>query len=237
MKIKAGNFLFRFRNILFPLLYLTLFFREISLFPDTRIVLVLGLSLVIVGQGIRIMTVGMDYIIRGGRNRCVYASTLVTGGLFSLCRNPLYLGNLFILTGFGVVSGSAWYLFFSMPLLYLSYACIIAAEEHFLYQQFGEEYIIYCQSTPRFIPRLREAGRVFRKCKFNWRRVVVKEYTTLYITFLIGLALGTVVLLDEFSASAVRLPVALALMATLMCIIVRFLKKSGRLSAHSAFRD
>lgn len=236
MIVSTGNFLFRTRNILFPLLYLALFIRDASVFSHPRAALVTGLVLVLAGQSIRILTVGMDYIVRGGRNKRVYASTLVTKGLFSLCRNPLYLGNLLILTGFGIASGSLWYLFISMPLLYLAYACIIAAEEHFLRQRFGEEYTAYCQQTPRLFPRLRDAGSVFKKCVFNWQRVVVKEYSTLYITFLIALGLSSVVLLDELNPHTVMLPALIGLIATLLCITVRCLKKSGRLSANSAPR-
>ncbi|WET42322.1 methyltransferase family protein [Citrobacter enshiensis] len=63
------------------------------------------------GQGIRILTVwGWITLYAGGRNRQVYADNLVQSGLFEHCRNPLYLGNLLLIIGFGVMANNLWYL-------------------------------------------------------------------------------------------------------------------------------
>lgn len=229
MMVNLGNFLFKVRNGLFPLLYVALFINNQLLFSNPKVNLFFGFILVLSGQAIRVLTVGMDYIVRGGRNRQVYANDLVQNGLFSLCRNPLYLGNLSILTGFGIASGSAAYLFFSMPLLYFSYACIIAAEESFLRKRFGEKYNNYCRHVPRLIPRLRSIMN-FRYETFNWRRVVVKEYSTCYITFMVMLALSSIIMVKETSLTAISLPATLAVLATMACILIRYLKKRGILS-------
>src|SRR5678815_5444661 len=69
-----------------------------------------GLLIALSGQVLRAVTIGLEYIIRGGRNRQVYAEKLVTGGMFAHCRNPLYVGNFLVLVGLGVASCSALFL-------------------------------------------------------------------------------------------------------------------------------
>lgn len=232
MMVTLGNFLFRTRNALFPVLYLTLFvgFERVS--DASELMLIMGGVIALTGQGIRILTVGLDYIVRGGRNRQVYADDLVQSGLFAHCRNPLYLGNLLMIIGFGVASNNPWYLAFSLPLFFLAYACIIAAEEHYLRGRFGDDYRRYCAHTPRLLPRLSGLTQTLHTFSFNWRRVVVKEYSTICITLLVLVLLSGRVMNE--SAADWMTSVALIVVILLACVIVRALKKSGRLSARVA---
>ena len=96
-----------------------------------------GTAVVLLGQIIRAMTIGLDYIIRGGRNRRVYAEDLVTTGIFSHCRNPLYVGNLLVLLGLGIAANSIYFVGILMPLFLLFYQAIVLAEENFLRNKFG----------------------------------------------------------------------------------------------------
>src|SRR4026208_1568347 len=97
MIVRIGNFLFHYRNGLFPAAYLLLVFPSRALFENYRLALALGFFIAFAGQLIRALTIGLEYIVRGGRNRQVYADKLVQGGVFAHCRNPLYLGNYLIL--------------------------------------------------------------------------------------------------------------------------------------------
>ena len=104
-----GNFLFHTRNVLFPILIAMVLF----LWPPVAIdnvpgvyLMIVGLLMVMIGQGLRILTIGLVYIVRGGRKRRIYAKKLVTDGLFSHCRNPLYVGNILIVIGFLFISGN-----------------------------------------------------------------------------------------------------------------------------------
>lgn len=232
MMVTLGNFLFRTRNALFPVLYLTLFvgFERVS--DASELMLIMGGVIALTGQGIRILTVGLDYIVRGGRNRQVYADDLVQSGLFAHCRNPLYLGNLLMIIGFGVASNNPWYLAFSLPLFFLAYACIIAAEEHYLRGRFGDDYCRYCAHTPRLLPRLSGLTQTLHTFSFNWRRVGVKEYSTICITLLVLVLLSGRVMNE--SAADWMTSAALIVVILLACVIVRALKKSGRLSARVA---
>src|SRR5690349_20743900 len=104
--IKIGNFFFRYRNVLFIFLYLLLFIPSPLLFSEHYFgsafyvwPIILGLVITISGQAIRGATIGLSYIIRGGNKGKVHAEDLVTSGIFNHCRNPLYVGNILMLSG------------------------------------------------------------------------------------------------------------------------------------------
>ena len=102
--ITIGNFFFKYRNWLFIILYLLLFVPSPPLFGKDTFgqhyfwwPIIIGLIITITGQAIRGATIGLAYIIRGGKEGKVYAEELVTTGIFSHCRNPLYVGNILML--------------------------------------------------------------------------------------------------------------------------------------------
>src|SRR5208282_5943486 len=150
--VRIGNFFFHYRNGLFPLVYLLLIFKSPGLFPDFRTALAIGLAVTVLGQFLRAITIGLEYIIRGGRNRQVYAEKLVTGGIFTHCRNPLYVGNLLIILGVGGASNSHLFMCIGFPFFLFAYRAIVAAEENFLRNKFGAEFDEYCARVNRFLP-------------------------------------------------------------------------------------
>ncbi len=189
-----GHFLFKYRNLLFPLLFVPLaailppgFLRGDS--PVNAALDEVGVLVVIAGLALRALVVGLAYIKRGGKGKKVYADALVTDGIFAHSRNPLYLGNILILLGLALVHGSPWLLLVGFPFLVFCYLCITAAEEEFLARKFGPAYDAYCRSVPRFIPRIRGLGDTIRSMDFDWRRVIEKEYGTHFgaVTGILGL--------------------------------------------------
>jgi len=111
--IQIGNFFFKYRNILFIFLYLLLFVPSPPLFGEHALgphyywfPIVTGLMVTFAGQLIRGGTIGLQYIIRGGVDKKVYADKLVTEGVFSHVRNPLYVGNVLMLLGVGILANS-----------------------------------------------------------------------------------------------------------------------------------
>jgi len=75
---------------------------------------------------------------------------LVTSGVYSISRNPAYLGLVLIIAGMAMWVGSLspWLVVLFFPvLLYRSY---IRAEEARLMEQFGASYRQYCQLVPRW---------------------------------------------------------------------------------------
>jgi hypothetical protein len=161
----------------------------------------------------------------------VYAEDLVSTGIFAHCRNPLYVGNILMLLGVGILSNSAYYVLIVMPLFLFIYQAIVLAEENFLRSKFGLKFDEYCATVNRWVPSLRGLSTTFSSMKFNWRRWVLKEYNTQFV-WLTGIAL---LLLFEYpqivqSDSEHRnqlLTIVLPFLAV-GYIVVRYLKKSGK---------
>lgn len=179
--VALGNFLFHHRNKLFPIFYLLLFVPSPRVTDNVMWMLGVGFVGALAGQAIRIGTIGLKYIIRGGRGRRVYAEDLVTDGIFAHCRNPLYVGNILILGGLGVMSNSVLFNLVATPLFVFMYSAIVRAEEDFLRGRFGEAYDRYTDDVNRWIPSARGLGKTLGSMEFNWRRVLIREYTTTYI--------------------------------------------------------
>ena len=177
--IALGNFLFRHRNALFPLVFVVLLVLPGSpLFADPVVAAAAGAAITFTGQTIRVLTIGLQYIIRGGRHGKVYADDLVTGGVYSVCRNPMYVGNVLMMTGLALAANSRVTLLFGLVLALVTYSAIVAAEEHYLRGKFGTAYEEYCRDVPRWLPRRGATSGLLAGSTFHWRRVIVKEYST-----------------------------------------------------------
>lgn len=228
--VRIGNFLFHYRNGLFPLAFVLLLWKGRPIFGNDLVAAGVGFGVALTGQVLRAVTIGLDYIIRGGRNRQVYAERLVTGGLFSHCRNPLYVGNLLILAGVGLASNSLIFMVVGLPFFLFAYRAIVAAEENFLRQKFGQEFGDYCARVHRFLPNFSGLGKTVRGMEFNWRRLIVKEYgsTFVWTAGLLALVMKNLWMSGGYPA---RSPLLVGLAAALACVIVaycvaRYLKKS-----------
>jgi protein-S-isoprenylcysteine O-methyltransferase Ste14 len=162
--VQYGNFLFRYRDAVFPLVLLALFLVSRPRWPggSERLDNALdffGVAVALLGQALRAAVVGYAYIIRGGKNKQVYAEELVTRGLFEHSRNPLYVGNILILAGLLLVWNSTAAYVVGVPFFLIGYVAIVAAEELFLRRKFGPQYDAYCARVPRWRVRLAGIGR------------------------------------------------------------------------------
>ena len=179
--VALGNFLFHHRNKLFPAFYLLLLVPSPPVTSRLGLIMALGFAVAAAGQAIRVGTIGLKYIIRGGRGRRVYAEDLVTEGIFAHCRNPLYVGNILIVAGLGLMSNSLLFNVVATPLFIFMYMAIVRAEEAFLRGKFGVAYDAYASDVNRWLPRLSGLSETFGSMEFNWRQVLIREYTTTYI--------------------------------------------------------
>lgn len=237
--ISIGNFFFKYRNILFLFLYLALFIPSPALFREEQLgpryyywPIIIGLIITITGQIIRGATIGLAYIIRGGKDGQVYAEELVTQGIFNHCRNPLYVGNILMLFGVGILSNSIFYLVVLIPLFLLIYHAIVLAEEKFLRAKFGSSFEQYCKKVNRWLPDLKGLSHTFNSMEFKWKRWILKEYTTQFI-WLCGIVLILLLTYPQLTDySAPRRNILLGTLLPLLLVVyllVRYLKKSGRL--------
>ncbi|MHC9234126.1 methyltransferase family protein [Pseudooceanicola sp. 502str34] len=107
----------------------------------------------LVGGGVLLMVLAL-YEMRRQRTTPMphaTASQLVTSGIFSRTRNPIYLGDVMILTGLLL----RWDAVLSLPLIPLLMWILerryIIAEENRLRRQFRVDYARYCQKTRRWV--------------------------------------------------------------------------------------
>lgn len=231
--IKLGNFLFRYRNGLFPLFYALLFVPSPAIFSSYTIAIVLGLVIAMTGQIIRAVNAGEILIARSGRNRKIYADGLVTDGIFKHCRNPLYIGNILLLLGLGIVANSLIFVLLMVPLFAFFYQAIVKAEEHYLSGQFGDAYHRYCQDVNRWIPDFSGLGTTLSHMNFSWRKFLVREYNQSFI----WMAAAILVIAKNlyfrpyeisFEAALPYLIIAFVLLVIAYGVI-RFLKKTRRM--------
>src|ERR1700755_3551275 len=193
--VAIGNFFFKYRNWIFILFYGALFIPSWPLFSKEvwgehyySWPITIGLVITILGQLIRGLTIGLAYIVRGGKAGKPYAEGLVTDGIFSHCRNPLYVGNILMLLGVGILANSLVYVAIVIPVFLFVYQAIVLAEENFLRGKFGPGYDEYCSKVNRWFPNLAGIGKTFSSMQFNWKRWILKEHTTQFI-WLIGITL------------------------------------------------
>lgn len=221
--VKIGNFLFHYRNILFPLFYAALFIPSADLMP-TSLSLIVGSLIILSGILVRSITIGLVYIVRGGSKRKIHAENLVTDGIYQVCRNPMYLGNLLLIFGFGIFANSILFAVLFFTLFCFIYAAIIKAEENFLSGKFGKEYMDYVGSTNALIPNLGRLPGAFAGRSLDFRRIVKKEYNSLFIYFS-----GILLLLLYYNHISFISFVVWFITLLILYVMVRGLKKNKKL--------
>lgn len=243
--VRYGNFLFRYRDAVFPALLLLLFLTTHPRWPrgDQRLDDLLdavGVAVALLGQILRVAVIGYAYIIRGGKNKQVYAEELVTRGFFNHSRNPLYVGNLLVLFGLLIIWNAPLAYLVGVPFFVVGYMAIVAAEEAFLRRKFGPAYDAYAARVPRWWVRLGGLRESLAEMHFNWSRVIVKEYgsTAYWMAGACALMLADSLAYQPWSARPVyhgALVVAIGVVAALWGV-ARWLKKSRRLTADGPAR-
>lgn len=133
-----------------PFLVVMVFFAE-----PTITSLVCGFLIAALGEGVRFWGVS----IAGSETRTtgtVGGTYLITNGPFAYVRNPLYVGNMLLYAGVGVMSMALfpWLLIVAVVWFYIQYTLIVSKEEEYLSERFGNDFEHYCQRVSRFLPRL-----------------------------------------------------------------------------------
>ncbi|MBD2749092.1 isoprenylcysteine carboxylmethyltransferase family protein [Microvirga sp. BT688] len=77
--------------------------------------------------------------------------TLVTTGVHSWTRNPIYLGFFLMYVGIGIVVRSSWILIFMLPLAVAIRYGVVAREEAYLEARFGDDYRDYKARVRRWL--------------------------------------------------------------------------------------
>lgn len=146
----AANF-FKYRSYTpIPFLIITLLFHNSNVWS-----LITGSVIALFGEMIRLWGVSWA----GSETRTtgnVGGTFLIVSGPFAYVRNPLYVGNILIYTGLGIMSFAIFpYLQIAgVIFFYLQYHFIVKEEEQYLEKTFDKEYGEYIKHVPRFFPRL-----------------------------------------------------------------------------------
>jgi protein-S-isoprenylcysteine O-methyltransferase Ste14 len=80
---------------------------------------------------------------------------IVTTGVFSISRNPMYVGAAFLLAGIALVIGLPWSLVLLLPSLAACHYLLIRHEERYLAAKFPCEYCRYSANVHRWFGRSR----------------------------------------------------------------------------------
>jgi len=126
---------------------------------------------------IRCITVG--YVPRGtsGRNtQSQVAEVLNTSGMYSISRNPLYLGNFVIVFGVTLFIQVWWLALLVWFGFWLYYERIIFTEEEFLRNKFKDQFMAWAQKTPIVIPRFKNWEKP--ELGFSFKTVLRREFST-----------------------------------------------------------
>lgn len=149
MSLLAKRF-FNYRSYTpIPFLILMLVFENANITT-----LIIGFVIAFCGELIRLWGVswaGSETRTTGG----VGGTYLVISGPFAYVRNPLYVGNILMYFGLGIMSYALFPFLQIVALLFfvLQYHLIVKEEEAFLEKKFTSSYQNYLQNVPRFFPR------------------------------------------------------------------------------------
>ena len=157
----------------------------------------------------------------------VDAAKLTSNHGYQIVRGRIVLGLL-------VVHNNFWVYAIGLGFFLVSYSAIVIAEETYLQNKFGDEYTAYCNKTGRWSFNFHGLGKTFEDMQFNWRRVILKDYTTMmtWTTTLGLLLIWRTVTFQGLRNSGVTITYMTTAIALLLMtgLGVRLLKKSGRLS-------
>ena len=138
--------------------------------------LVIGAVVAIAGEAIRFWGVGhasSETRVTGS----VGGSRLVVSGPFAYVRNPLYVGNILMYTGLGVMANVPWLIAATLVWFLFQYTMIVSREEQYLASAFPDDYARYRANVHRFLPRLTpyEHGATER---IDWSMAAASERRT-----------------------------------------------------------
>lgn len=111
------------------------------------------LGLPLLGGGLALTIWAMRIFTKAGTNipPSMPALKIVTHGPFEYSRNPMYVGFLAGFVGMALLAGAPWMLLFALPLWYILDQKVIAPEEVYLLDKFGEEYRSYTIAVRRWV--------------------------------------------------------------------------------------
>ena len=112
--------------------------------------MVIGGLLIFIGVALWIYAVLIQRI-----SKEISSGHLVTIGIYSIVRNPIYLAFLCVCTGILITAHNVYLLIIPVVLYIFLTVLMKQTEEKWLLDKFGSEYIEYCKHVNRVIPWFR----------------------------------------------------------------------------------
>jgi protein-S-isoprenylcysteine O-methyltransferase Ste14 len=142
--------------------------------------MLIGFILIVIGESLRMWAV--RYAGGVTRTTKVGAPSLCTSGPYSYTRNPLYIGNMIIYSGFVFVAGSLnilSMLIITWVFFIIQYYLIINLEQNTLIDIFGKEYKNYMNNVPILFPRLSSWKNKDKYVPIKFSKTIKTEKRTL----------------------------------------------------------
>ncbi len=111
------------------------------------------LGLALIAGGIALLVLALGRFKAAGTNvpTPLPATALVEDGIYRYSRNPIYVALSLTFLGLATVANSAWLLLMLLPVLAVMRYGVIAREERYLADKFGEAYLNYKARVRRWI--------------------------------------------------------------------------------------
>jgi len=174
--MKLSEIFFKYRSYTpIPFIIIMLLYQNSNIWS-----LITGFIIACMGEYLRLWGVSWA----GSETRTtgnVGGTFLIISGPFAHLRNPLYLGNIMMYTGIGIMSFALfpWLQIVGLIFFSLQYHIIINEEEGYLKNTFGKQFEAYIINVPRFIPRL-SSYKVpgIEQPDFSWKDGMKSEMRT-----------------------------------------------------------
>jgi protein-S-isoprenylcysteine O-methyltransferase Ste14 len=183
----AGAWLFRHRSFLpVPLALVLLLVRKGEV--DGWGLVTAGALLVLAGQGLRLWAV--RHIGTISRTRTTRYGPLMTAGPYAIVRNPLYVGNWLLWTGFAVWSRLLWMIPVAWLIFFVQYRAIAKWEASFIRSKYLAAYDEYARQVKPWMPRWPPRAALAPVTPLHpWRDVFFSERGTLLAAGLMSVLL------------------------------------------------
>lgn len=184
----AGAWLFRYRSVLpVPLALVLILVRKWELRSAWPVVF--GVLVVCLGQVLRLWAV--RHIGTISRTRTTRYGPLMTGGPYAIVRNPLYVGNWLLWTGFAFWSRLLWMVPIAWAIFFAQYRAIATWEASFIRSKYPDTYDDYARQVRPWMPRWPAHSALAPIAPLHsWREVFFSERGTLIAVVLMAILLS-----------------------------------------------
>ena len=143
-----------------PLFYVLVFIAAVFIQQKISIADALFQSLTIKIVGIVLLIIALFFLVRSlrqffqSKNTLILirpASSLQTNGIYSISRNPMYVGLAIVYLGISCFIGNWWNIILFPFLLLVVQEYIIKPEEKYLERRFGQDYLDYKSKVRRWL--------------------------------------------------------------------------------------